>query len=521
MSYHNLHIRVQISNPLYEWCSNITQAANNLYNAALYIERQLRSGLRKEPSERFENEKEVIERIENALPQMNQPRQKTYNRKMEQYQKSSASDKTEPKLKLFSMPTVEKPLIWYDFLDALLKATKNSDYCCKALPKQTAQQVLKNVCRNMKAYFTAMKSYRQDQSKFTGEPKFPKYHKKGGYTTAVVSNQQCRIVQDENGLYWAAFAKTDKKCCLGKSVKGKLKEVHISPFHGIFELNFIFETEDEESASPTVSSRICAIDFGVNNIAAITNNTGLPFLLFKGGVVKSANQWYNKKMAKIKSEQTKGTENKFVPTPESDKLCLRREAQISDFMHKTAKRIIEWCVANNIDTIVMGINKGWKQEANMGKVNNQNFVQIPFVKLQSIIRYLAEWNHILVVEQEESYTSKASFLDLDPIPVYEKDSSAEYKFSGYRETRGNYKRKGSKKRINADLNGSANIGRKAFPDLFTPETCSGFNSVTVFKHPDQTMILANKEKQKQMHPPKKQTLLRKSNPSGIECCECT
>ena len=285
---------------------------------------------------------------------MNQSRLKTYNKKMEQYRKSSDPDKTEPAMKLFSMPTAEKPLIWYDFLDALLKATKNSDYCCKTLPRQTAQQVLKNVCRNMKAYFAALKSYRQDKSKFMGEPKFPKYHKKGGYTAAVVSNQQCRITQDKNGLYWASFAKTDKKCCLGKTVKGKLKEVHICPFHGIFELNFVFDIEDEKSAPAAVSSRICAIDFGVNNIAAITNNIGLPFLLFKGGVVKSVNQWYNKMMAKIKSEQTKGADNKFVPTPESDERCLRREAQISDFMHKTAKRIIKWCAANNIDTIVMG-----------------------------------------------------------------------------------------------------------------------------------------------------------------------
>lgn len=502
MSYHNLRIQIKEGSPLYNWCDNVTKSANNLYNTALFIERQLRSGLRKKPSDRFENETDVLQQIESALTKMNAIRESTYKTKKEKYRKSNNLDKTEPKLKLFTMPTSENYIVWFGFLDALFKVTKNSDYYCEFLPRHSAQQVLKNVCRNIKAFFAAIKAYNQDKSKFTGEPKFPAYHRKGGNTTTIISNQECRITHNKNGFWYAKLPKTKDKCCLGKSISGKLKEVHICPHHRIFDLNFVFETSEELPEVTKTPCRICAIDFGVNNLASITNNIGKPFLLFKGGVVKSVNQWYNKQMAKIMSEQTKGTIQKFVPTPESQRLGLRREACISDFMHKTAKRITEWCCKDKIDTIVMGINKGWKQDSNLSKVNNQNFVQIPFYKLQSYVKYLATRHGVLVIEQEESYTSKASFLDEDYIPVYKKGDEEKYNFSGYRESRGLYKLKGRKEILNADFNGSANIGRKAFPDLFTPKTCNGFNNVIVFKHPDQVMIKENQRKQKQRCPKK-------------------
>ena len=503
MAYRNLQVQIQQDNPVYEWCNALTKSTNNLYNAALFIVRQLRSGLKKDPSNRHKNEMEVLERIEENLPAMNAPCQKTYERRMEYYKKKGKQEGAEePVLKQFLFPTADKPLVWYDFLDALMKASKNPDYFYEILPRQTAQNVLKNVCQNVKAYLAAIKKYREDKSGFTGEPQFPKYHKKGGNTTAVITNQQCRISKDENGAYWATFSKTKAKCCLGPSIKGVLKEVHICPFHGIFRLNFVFETSEKIPTVKESSSRICAIDFGVENLAAITNNIGEPFLLFKGGVVKSANQWYNKRMAEIVSKQTKGTTNKFVPTPDSDWVCIRRNAQINDFFHKTAKLIIEWCVSNDIDTIVMGVNKGWKQKSDLGKKKNQEFVEIPFYKFQFMIQYLAQRHGIIVIEQEESYTSKASFLDLDSIPVYQKGVTLKPVFSGYRKGRGNYIRKRKKGWLNADFNGSANIGRKAFPDLFNPDVCNGFNNVIVIKHPDQNLVRANKEKQKRLHPKK-------------------
>ena len=123
-------------------------------------------------------------------------------------------------------------------------------------------------------------------------------------------------------------------------------------------------------------------------------------------------------MVETISSQTKDTDKKFVPTEESHRVCVRHENQISDFMHKLAKRIIEWCVQYQIDTMVLGVNKFWKQNINLGKHNNQNFVQIPFYRLLQMLTYLGEWNGIRVIEQKESYTYKASFLDDDFMPIY-------------------------------------------------------------------------------------------------------
>lgn len=272
-------------------------------------------------------------------------------------------------------------------------------------------------------------------------------------------------------------------------------------------ITFVFDDGKQAKPLSEKPERICAIDLGVDNLAAITNNVGAKSLLFKGGVIKSENQWYNKRMADIVSKQTAGTTKKFVPTRESIALTHRRENVMNDFMHKVGKSIVEFCVENRIDTIVIGVNKGWKTEVNLGAANNQNFVQIPFLKLRSIIGYLAEWNSIRVMEQEESYTSKASFLDDDFIPVYGTAGADECVFSGKRAPTG-YKgmkrsggfrglyRTGDGTIVNSDLNGSTNIGRKAFPELFNRETVkSAFTDVEVIVHPDAASKEANLEKQ--------------------------
>ena len=116
----------------------------------------------------------------------------------------------------------------------------------------------------------------------------------------------------------------------------------------------------------------------------MTNNVGLPCLLFKGNVIKSQNRWFNKEYARMQSEQTKGGNDKFFPTNESRRIALKRENRMDDFMHKTAKRILQFCIENNIDTVVMGTNKGWKQNSKMNKTENQNFVQIPYFKFRKI-----------------------------------------------------------------------------------------------------------------------------------------
>lgn len=239
--------------------------------------------------------------------------------------------------------------------------------------------------------------------------------------------------------------------------------------------------------------------------------------------MKSANQWYNKKMAQIQSEKTIGTTNKFVMTPEAHKLCVKRENQMSDFMHKVAKQIITWCQEHNIGTIVIGVNKMQKQRIDMKKKNNQEYVEIPFTKLRQYIGYLAERSGINVVEREESYTSQASFSDMDYIPTYGVDD-AKANFSGkwmnrlYKDSEGNM--------INSDLNGSANIMRKERPDVFNERPKPDFNKVQVIWHPDYDRMVANRKKQLAEPRATSKSKLRrlqkkaaKCNPSGIGLCE--
>lgn len=184
-------------------------------------------------------------------------------------------------------------------------------------------------------------------------------------------------------------------------------------------------------------------------------------------------------------------------------------------MHKCAKRIIDWCKDNNIDTIIVGENKGLKQNIDTGKKNNQTFVSIPFNIFKAMLEYLCERNGIRFILQEESYTSKAPFIDNDDIPVYRKDDTSRYIFSGRRAPtifnnefgkhsnksgyRGLYRTKNGTV-INSDLNGSANIGRKCIPDMFTMEGAFSpdFNNVKVYKHPDEYFEKANREKQLKM-----------------------
>lgn len=273
--------------------------------------------------------------------------------------------------------------------------------------------------------------------------------------------------------------------------------------------------------------------------------SGLPCLLYKGGIVKSTNQGYNKRLAQIMQEEMKkpgcpkNKEGKprFVPTEESMGMTLRRNNIVHDFMHKAAKHLVLWCVENRIDTIV-GVNAGFKQEVNIGHINNQNFVQIPFAYLRSCIKYLCEEQGILYVKREESYTSKASFPDMDFIPTYGVDDQ-NVSFSGRRKPtryRGMYKKggfrglyvSGNGAVINSDLNGSANILRKEYPDAFERGEMPDFNKVQVIRHPDQERNTANRETQKKNHTePSKSKLRRerrkarifKSNPIKIGLCE--
>jgi len=183
-------------------------------------------------------------------------------------------------------------------------------------------------------------------------------------------------------------------------------------------------------------------------------------VLFEGGAVKAANQFFNKEKARLVSAMTKGHETTKNPTSKRlNSISRHRDAFLRDEFHKMSKRLVEWCLEHEVSTLVLGVNKGWKQNADIGRRNNQTFVSIPFDKLRKMIKFKAESVGITIIEQEESYTSKASFIDRDEIPVYGEEETA-VNFSGHRNHRGLYMSKDGIV-LNADLNGAANILRKS------------------------------------------------------------
>ncbi len=200
--------------------------------------------------------------------------------------------------------------------------------------------------------------------------------------------------------------------------------------------------------------------------------------LVNGRKLKSINQWYNKRMKELKWCLPK--EDRERVTKQMERITNHRNRQVNHYLHAASKAIIDFLVKQGVGTIIVGKNSFWKQEAGMGRRNNQNFVQIPHARFIDMLTYKAELVGIKVEVQEESYTSKASFLDLDPIPTYKPNDETEYTFSGKRFGRRNrlYRTKYGKV-ICADVNGSYNILRKSKPDVFAYADTKGLAAYVV------------------------------------------
>ena len=239
-------------------------------------------------------------------------------------------------------------------------------------------------------------------------------------------------------------------------VDKKLKYIRIVPKYNarFFEIRYTYEVISKEKKN---NDNILAIDFGINNLCTCADTKGKTFII-DGRKLKSYNQWYNKRigiLSKIKDKQKyKGF------TKQQYKILRKRNNKMEDYVNKSCKYIVDYCLTNNISTIVCGINKGWQHNARLGKVCNQNFTQIPFYKMRENLKYRCELNGLGFVEQEESYTSQASFLDRDFIPEWDGNHHPEYKFSGKRVKRGLYKTQNGVY-LNADVNGALNILRKS------------------------------------------------------------
>ena len=366
----------------------------------------------------------------------------------------------------------------YGQLDYVLKCTGDPSY--RALPAQANQQILKRLVRDYKSFFEALKAWKRTPELFTGRPGLPGYRKKGRRVTAVLTNQICRII---DGRY-LKFPGTKARLNIGAVPEGtRLKEVRIRPGNGELTVEAVLEVPDTGKSEGKLSSctreeilkilagagkgtiRAAAIDPGVDNFCAVANNFGAAPFLIRGGMIKSENRYYNKKLAELKSEAMRCS--KRHETRRIGRLTERRNRIIRDQMHKASRRIAEWAAENRADAVILGHNEFQKQNISNGHVNNQNFVQIPYCVFAGMLRYKLEEKGIVLLETEESYTSKADFLAGDDMPVYGKEgegcSGKAVKFSGKRIRRGLYRHwNGSVS--NADINGAANILRKVIPN---------------------------------------------------------
>ena len=349
----------------------------------------------------------------------------------------------------------EGKFLKYEKNYTLLKSSPNY----KALNSNMAQQILKEVDGSFKSFFGLIKLARQGKYAFK-DCKLPQYLPKDGYTTLVIGfvrlNGNKLILPFSN-----SFKKTHKPVTITIPpilVDKKVKEIRIIPkaHTRFFEIQYTYEAECVQRNLN--KNNALALDFGINNLVTAVSSNGRSFII-DGRRLKSINQWYNKQNARLQSVKDKQKLG-YRPTSRQKAIARDRNNKVNDYMNKAARKIIDYCIKNDIGTLVVGYNETFQRNSHMGKQNNQNFVNIPYGQLRSKLEYLCELNGITYVKQEESYTSKASFWDKDDIPVYNDDNPKEYTFSGKRVHRGLYKRADGKY-FNADVNGALNIMRKS------------------------------------------------------------
>ena len=336
------------------------------------------------------------------------------------------------------------------------KMLKNSENY-KKLNSNMAQQILKEVDGSFKSFFGLLKLAKNGQYK--GKIKLPNYLDKDGFTTLVIGFVRLKddilIVPYSN-----AFRKTHKEITikLPPVLKGKkIKEIRIIPkqHSRYFEIQYTYEVKEVQRELD--KENVLGIDLGIDNLCTCVTNAGFSFII-DGRKLKSTNQYYNKINAKLQSIKDKQKIERT--TLRQKRITRKRNNRINDYFSKAARTIVNYCLNNDIGKLVLGYNEDFQRKSNIGSINNQNFVNIPYGKLRDKLIYLCKLYRIEFKLQEESYTSKASFFDGDEIPIYDKENLQEYVFSGKRIKRGLYQTS-TGKLINADCNGALNILRKS------------------------------------------------------------
>ena len=353
-----------------------------------------------------------------------------------------------------------KYLNYYD-INKIMISTNNFDYI--ALPRKVSNGTLRILDRNWKSYFASIKDWKKNPSKYNGMPKLPNY-KQSINGRFLVHYEKGAISKKSAKEYRIKLSKTNIDIPTNVDYDD-LVAARIKPNGNHYVIEVIYKKECEDHNLD--KNNVMGIDLGLNNLAACA--TKKDSFLINGKPLKSINQYYNKEKAKLQSELPK---NKHISN-QILRLTDKRNNKINDYLHKSSNFIIKYCLTNDIGKLIIGKNDGWKQNINLGKRNNQNFVQIPFNKLIQQLKYKGELIGIEVETTEESYTSKCSFIDDESLNKHDN-------YCGRRIKRGLFRSKLGKI-INADINGALNIIRKVVPNFNIKGMIDGIEGVAV--HP--------------------------------------
>lgn len=352
-----------------------------------------------------------------------------------------------------------KKFLNYYSLSSIMAKDNNIDY--RMLPSKVSQQTLKILNGNFKSFFSHLSNKNKGNNK-DRNVNLPKYLKKDtGRFIVTYTNQSI----SKKALKTGVIKLTNVNATF-QSDKRNIQQVRIVPKNNVITVEVLYKVDDIECLPD--NKRYAALDLGLNNLAAVSSNVLKPFII-NGKPLKSINQFYNKRLAHLKSK-LRGEKRSSALIKS---LTNKRNNKVKDYLHKSSTILVNQLVSNNLNTLIIGNNKGWKQDINIGRVNNQNFVQVPHLKFINLLKYKCQLRGINVIITEESYTSKCSFLDNEEIKKHDT-------YKGRRVKRGLFKSNGDIL-INADVNGSLNILRKVVGTFeYNPiEVCSTPSVITV------------------------------------------
>ena len=330
-----------------------------------------------------------------------------------------------------------KQFLNYQAVNKIFVDSNNPDY--RALPAKVAKHTQMLVDRNFNSFFGLLKL--KAQGKYNKPIKIPNYLKKTG--RQVVHYEKGAISFKAQGFI--KLSKTNIKIKT-KLTKENVQFVRLVPRNHYIAIEIGYNVKEPEQK---LNNNVLAIDIGVNNITSCVTTNGDKYLV-NGRQLKYINHNYNKAVADAKSK-LKTTHNQNS-SHYIHQITNKRNNRINDYLHKITTYIVNHAVSKDIGTIVVGYNKEWKQDTKMGKVNNQNFVQIPFYRLINMLEYKCRLKGIKFQTITESYTSKCSFVDNEEIKKHQS-------YSGKRISREWFKTKNGLI-INADINGAYNILKK-------------------------------------------------------------